>query len=114
MADIFDGFSACLDGKAYPENGINSFMFCRYLGNSQQMLQYANFINCRYGELDERSQYAFIQAIKTKPKFIRWIKTQKITGANSKEYEVLIEKYKISERKAQDYLKILKLKEERK
>lgn len=106
--DMFKGFSACLQGKAYPENGINSFMFCRYLGNSQAMLEYANFINCRYNELSEKSQFAFIQSIKGKPKFIRWIQTPKVTNAKPEEYDALIKKYNISERKAQDYLKILR------
>lgn len=106
--DIFKTFSNCLQKKAYnPSDGFNSFMFCRYLGNSPQTIQYGNAINCLYKYLDDASQYEFVKGLRT-PSFIRWIKVPK--EPDTKELQEISQKYDISLEKAKDYLEILKCK----
>lgn len=110
--NIFITFNDCLAGRAFnPDNGFDGFMFCRYLGNSPKMIHYANFLNCY--NLDDYTQYRFIQAIKNRPYSIKWIQVPKDKDNNRKETEVLYEeymrKYNISRQKANDYLRILKL-----
>lgn len=107
--NIFNTFQDCLAGRVFPENQeFNSFMFCRYLGNSPKMIFYANFLNCY--EIPNKSQYKFIQSIKNKPYSIKWIKIpkQETKDLENKDYEKIMQKYKISYSKAYDYLKILK------
>ena len=107
--NIFDTFYNCLKGNAYnPDEPKSSFMFCRYLANSGQLIQQANFINCYYDALNDESQYKFIQTFKNRPKFIRWIKTNQTEEFDEAEIESICQKYKISKSKAQDYIKILR------
>lgn len=104
MANIFEQFQNCLNNKDYNETiGLNSFMFCRYLGSNPQTLQMANTINILYKTIPEKSQYDFIRYIPKKPKFIRFI------GASKEQDDLksIMEKYKVNSDAAKEYKQIL-------
>lgn len=104
----FIQFNNCLRNKAYePDLPFVSFMFCRFLGNNLNMINYANFINCYYSVLSDESQFKFIQSIKNKPRNIQWIKTDK--SEIPENISEISNKYKISHKKARDYNEILQL-----
>ena len=105
--NIFKTFGNALNGRAYnPEDGFDSFMFCRYLSHSPQTIQYAQALNLYYNQLDDESQYEFIRALRT-PGYIKWIKNDSEKSEDS-EIAELVKKYKISKTKAKDYLECIK------
>ena len=105
----FISFNNCLKNYAYDSDlPFVSFMFCRFLGNNLNMINYANFINCYSGVLSDESQFRMIQSIKNKPRNIGWIKNEK-----SEIPEIIDEianNYKISHKKAREYNEILEMK----
>lgn len=108
MASIFTNFDNCLKNKALDYSaGFSSWQFCRYLAGYVGMINYANAINCYSNQLSDASQYAFIQSVKKKPNFIRWIIPKTAEIKSNGELETLMRKYNISQSKAQEYLDIL-------
>ena len=112
MASIFTNFDNCLKNKAPDYSvGFSSWLFCRYLAGYVGMINYANAINCYSNQLSDASQYAFIQSVKKKPNSIRWIIPKSAEIKSNEELENLMRKYNISQSKAQEYLDILKYKQ---
>lgn len=108
MASIFTNFDNCLKNKAFDYSaGFSSWQFCRYLAGYVGMINYANAINCYANQLSDASQYAFIQSVKKKPNFIRWIIPKTSEIKSNEELEILMRKYNLSQSKAMEYLDLL-------
>jgi predicted DNA binding protein len=91
---------------AYPdaEKHYLPFMVNRALSFSPDTLLYANEMNCQY-MLDNRMQFDYLYHSVRRRK--RWDKLIKKNEVEQERLKVIMEHYKVSSRKAKDYLRLL-------
>jgi hypothetical protein len=84
------------------ESEYESYLINRALSYHQDCLLYANEMNRRF-ELSNRLQYHYLlNTIRKRKRFAKWIKPEKIDDLN-----IVMEYYKVSRAKAEEYLNIL-------
>lgn len=106
MGNIFKNFSNCLQNKDYDEtHGFNSYIFCKYLRSSPQMLMISNIINFYYKYIPDKSQFTMVRLMNNKPKYIKFIGSANV--ADDDTIDLISKKYKISKQKAREYNEIL-------
>ena len=91
---------------SYPdaEKHYLPFMVNRALSFSPDTLLYANEMNCQY-MLDNRMQFDYLyHSVRRRKRWDKWIKKNEVEQERLK---VIMEHYKVSSRKAKDYLRLL-------
>lgn len=84
------------------EKTYNSFLVCRNFSYFPDTLEYANHMNMLY-HLDSRLQYEYLRnIIRPRKRFSKWAKKKE-----DKNVETIKLYYKCSDKKADEYLKIL-------
>lgn len=91
---------------AYPdaEKHYLPFMVNRTLSFSPDTILYANEMNCNY-MLDSRMQFDYLyHSVRRRKRWDKWIKKDE---AEQDKLKVIMDHYKVSSRKAKDYLRLL-------
>jgi hypothetical protein len=91
---------------SYPdaEKHYLPFMVNRALSFSPDTLLYANEMNCQY-MLDNRMQFDYLyHSVRRRKRWDKWIKKNEVEQERLK---VIMEHYKVSSRKAKDYLRLM-------
>ena len=84
------------------ESEYEAFLINRSLSYYQDCLLYANEMNRRF-EISARLQYHYLlNTIRKRKRFAKWIKPEKIS-----DLKIVMEYYKVSRAKAEEYLNIL-------
>ena len=88
------------------ESEYDSFIINRALAYYQDCILYANEMNRRF-EISARLQYHYLlNTIRKRKRFAKWIKPEKIS-----DLKIVMEYYKVSRAKAEEYLNIISQKE---
>jgi hypothetical protein len=88
------------------ESEYESYLVNRALSYHQDCLLYANEMNKRF-EISARLQYHYLlNTIRKRKRFAKWIKPEKID-----DLKIVMEYFKVSRAKAEEYLNILSNKE---
>lgn len=93
-----------LDTYPDAEKHYLPFMVNRTLSFSPDTLLYANEMNCNY-MLDSRMQFDYLyHSVRRRKRWDKWIKKDE---AEQDKLKVIMDHYKVSSRKAKDYLRLL-------